>query len=63
MHRTAPDCTMTSQKNVPGPTKDWLNLNTAGTLQLPYDRKSWKTACTLALMPSSGNGPSWWWLH
>jgi len=25
---------------------DGLNLNTAGTLQLPYVRKSWKTACT-----------------
>jgi len=38
--------------------KDWLNLNTAGTLQLPYNRKSWKTAGTLVLMPGSGNGLS-----
>jgi len=29
--------------------KDWLNLNTAGTLQLPHDRKSWKTL-TLCLV-------------
>jgi len=36
----------------------WLNLNTAGALRLPYDRKNWKTACALALMPGSGNGPS-----
>jgi len=36
----------------------WLNLNTAGALWLPHDRKSWKTACTLGLMPGSGNGPS-----
>jgi len=38
--------------------KDWLNLNTAETLQLSYDRKSWKTACALAFMPGSGYGPS-----
>jgi len=38
--------------------KAWLNLNAAGALRLPYERKSWKTACTLALMLGSGNGPS-----
>jgi len=37
--------------------KDGLNLNTARILQLPHDRQSWKTTCTLALMRGSGNGP------
>jgi len=41
--------------------KDGMNLNTAGTLQILCDRKSWKTACALALMPGSGNEPLWWW--
>jgi len=27
------------------------------------DRKSWKTACTLALMPGWGNGPWRWWYN
>jgi len=39
--------------------KNWLNLlQEPCSLQLPHDRKSGKTACTLALMPGSGNGPS-----
>jgi len=49
------------QKNVSGPTQGLTEFKHCKALQLPNDRKSWKTACTLGLMPGSGNGPSWWW--
>jgi len=33
-----------------GQLKDKMNLNSPPILQLRCDRKSWKTACTLALI-------------